>query len=93
MPAPAKVPTSAAGPWAGKTCVVTGSIPGFTREAIKTMIRAGGGRVAESVSKKTDLVISGEDAGSKRTKARALGIKVMEADEFLALVGREKDRD
>lgn len=91
MPAPAPVRTSGTGPWTGKTCVVTGSIPGFTREAIKTMIRAGGGRVAESVSKKTDLVINGEDAGSKLSKARALGIKVMEADEFLALVGRQKD--
>ncbi|HZM71342.1 MAG TPA: NAD-dependent DNA ligase LigA [Candidatus Cryosericum sp.] len=91
MPAPARARPSGTGPWAGKTCVVTGSIPGFTREAIKTMIRAGGGRVAESVSKKTDLVVSGEDAGSKLVKARNLGIKVMEADEFLALVGQAKD--
>jgi DNA ligase (NAD+) len=94
MPAPPLPgPAASAGPFSGKLCVVTGSIPGFTREAIKTMIRAGGGRVAESVSKKTDLVIAGEDPGSKLAKARELGIRVMDAGEFLALASESKDRE
>ena len=94
MPAPAALePADTAGPFSGKVCVVTGSIPGFTREAIKNMIRAGGGRVAESVSKRTDLLVSGADPGSKHTKARDLGVKVMEADEFLALAGPQSERE
>jgi DNA ligase (NAD+) len=92
-PPPAPRTTEASGPWAGKVCVVTGSIPGFTREAIKEMIRAGGGRVTETISKKTDLVIAGADPGSKLAKARDLGIRVMEAGEFLALAAEGKGRD
>ena len=77
----------AAGPWSGQVVVVTGAIPGWSRDAIKRMIGDGGGRVSESVSKKTGLVISGADPGSKIDKARALGVRVMEAEEFLRLAG------
>jgi DNA ligase (NAD+) len=86
-------PTRAVGPFSGKTCVVTGTIPGYTRDDIKAIIRARGGRVSESVSKKTDLIVAGEEAGSKLDKARALGVRVVDADEFAALVaGRRGER-
>jgi DNA ligase (NAD+) len=82
----------AEGPWSGQVVVVTGAIPGWSRDAIKRMIRDGGGRVSESVSKKTGLVISGADPGSKIDKARSLGVRVMEAEEFLRLAGPDPGR-
>ena len=75
------------GPWSGQMVVVTGAIPGWSRDAVKKLIRDGGGRVSESVSKKTGLVISGADPGLKIDKARTLGVRVMEAEEFLRLAG------
>jgi DNA ligase (NAD+) len=85
-PGPAK-PRAAGGPFHGLGCVVTGTVPGFSRDDIKRMIRAGGGRVTESLSRKTDLLIAGADPGSKLEKARSLGVRIMEADEFVRLVG------
>jgi DNA ligase (NAD+) len=85
-PRPARAP---GGPWDDQTVVITGTIPGYSRDEIKKMIRSGGGKVAESVSKKTHLVISGADPGSKAEKARALGIRVMETEEFLQVAAAD----
>lgn len=77
-------------PFAGKTVVLTGTLPGRSREEAKAWIEARGGRVTASVSRKTDLVVAGEDAGSKLEKARALGVPVMDADEFERFVASER---
>lgn len=76
-----------AGPLAGKTIVVTGTLSHFTRDEIKEFIRAHGGKASGSVSKKTDFVVAGEEAGSKLDKARQLGVKVLSEEEFLQLAG------
>ncbi len=66
------------GALAGRTLVLTGTLPTLTREAAKEMIEAAGGKVAGSVSKKTDYVVAGADAGSKLEKAQALGVAVID---------------
>ena len=71
---------------AGKTFVLTGTLPNHSREAAKRMIEDAGGKVAGSVSKKTDYVVAGSDAGSKLDKARELGVKIIDEDEMLGLV-------
>jgi DNA ligase (NAD+) len=76
------------GPFAGKTCVLTGTLSSLTREAAGELIRQAGGTVSGSVSKKTDFVIAGEEAGSKLDKARALGVRVLDEAEFLKMCGR-----
>ena len=86
MKADARAAT-AAGSFAGKTVVVTGTIEGLSRDEIRTLLRRQGARVAESISKKTDLLVCGRDAGSKLEKARSLGVRIMPAEEFLGLVG------
>jgi len=78
-------PHAAAGPLAGKTFVLTGTLPTLTRESAAAMIEAAGGRVSGSVSKKTDYVVAGTDAGSKLEKAQKLGVKVIGEPELLAL--------
>ncbi len=78
---------SSTGPFTGKTVVITGTIEGWPRDAIKRMLVRQGARVSDSVSRKTDLLICGADPGSKRDKARALGVRVMEAPEFLEQAG------
>jgi DNA ligase (NAD+) len=83
-------PATQAGPFTGKTVIVTGAIEGLSRDEIKTMLARQGARVTETVSKKTDILICGQDAGAKLAKARALGVRVMEAEEFLALTGVSK---
>ncbi len=65
------------GPLVGKTIVLTGTLPTLGREQVKTMLEAAGAKVAGSVSKKTDYVVAGTDAGSKLTKAETLGIPVL----------------
>ncbi|HWV97281.1 MAG TPA: NAD-dependent DNA ligase LigA, partial [Xanthobacteraceae bacterium] len=73
-------------PVSGKTVVFTGSLTRFTREEAKAMAERLGAKVAGSVSKKTDYVVAGEDAGSKLTKARDLGVTVVTEDEWLDLI-------
>jgi len=77
-----------AGPLSGKTLVVTGTLSRFTREEINELIQKHGGKAAGSVSKKTDYLVAGEDAGSKLEKAQKLGVPVISEDEFLKLIGR-----
>ncbi len=75
-----------AGILAGKTLVLTGTLPTLTRDAAKEMIEAAGGKVAGSVSKKTDYVVAGEEAGSKLVKAQELGVTVLDEAGLLALL-------
>jgi DNA ligase (NAD+) len=70
---------------AGKTFVLTGTLPTYSRDAAKKMIEDAGGKVSGSVSKKTDYVVAGEDAGSKLDKARDLGVKVVDEAEMVEL--------
>jgi DNA ligase (NAD+) len=77
----------ASGPFAGKTVVLTGTLPGMTRDEAAALIEAAGGKVAGSVSKKTDLVVAGEAAGSKLARARELGVRVIDGEEFKRLLG------
>jgi DNA ligase (NAD+) len=75
------------GPFTGRTCVVTGTIEGYTREAIRAFLQAQGARVTDTVSRKTDILIHGDDAGSKLEKARGLGVRLMDGGEFRRLAG------
>lgn len=72
---------------AGKTVVITGTLPTLSRNDAKNLIEAHGGKAAGSVSKKTDYVLAGEAAGSKLTKAQELGITIIDEAEFLQLIG------
>jgi DNA ligase (NAD+) len=74
-------------PLAGKTIVVTGALKRFKRDEIQAAIVKNGGRASGSVSKKTDFVLAGEEAGSKLDKAKELGVKVISEDEFLKMIG------
>jgi len=77
----------AGGPLKGKTFVLTGTLPGLTREDVKARIEAAGGKVTGSVSKKTDYVVAGAEAGSKLDKARALGVALIGEPELLDMIG------
>lgn len=74
------------GPLAGLTVVATGSLEGFTREGALEAIMRAGGKAASSVSKKTDYVAAGPGAGSKLTRAEELGLKIIDAAQFAALL-------
>ncbi|MFL5311554.1 MAG: NAD-dependent DNA ligase LigA [Myxococcales bacterium] len=84
QPAPEVV--LAGGPFAGKTVVLTGSLTGYSREEAKAEIERRGGRVSGSVSRKTDLVVAGEDSGTKLKKAAELGVRVVDEAAFRALL-------
>ena len=77
----------AGGPLEGKTFVLTGTLPMLTREEAKARIEAAGGKVTGSVSKKTNYVVAGEEAGSKLDKARALEVAVIGERELLEMIG------
>lgn len=85
-PQAAGQPAAAEAVFAGKVFVVTGTLSRYTRTEIKELIERLGGRASESVSKKTDFVVAGENAGSKLTKAQQLGVPVLSEDEFAALL-------
>mgnify|MGYP002803170101 CR=1 FL=1 len=70
----------------GKTFVLTGSLSEFTRKEAEDLIEKYGGKTSGSVSKKTDYLLAGEDAGSKLTKARELGITIISEEEFKELI-------
>ncbi|HEU5170433.1 MAG TPA: NAD-dependent DNA ligase LigA [Gemmatimonadales bacterium] len=82
-------PTAAAahGPLAGKTYVLTGTLPTLSRGQATELIERAGGRVAGSVSRKTDAVLAGEDPGSKLDRAKELGVEVIDEAELLRRVG------
>ncbi len=71
---------------AGKTFVLTGTLPNYSRDQMKRMIEDAGGKVTGSVSKKTDYVVAGADPGSKLDKARELGVQVIDEEKMLDLV-------
>ena len=77
-------------PISGKTIVVTGTLEKLDRRQAEALIESLGGKAAGSVSKKTDYVLAGESAGSKFTKARELGVRVLNEQEFFELIGETK---
>ena len=77
---------------AGKTFVITGTLPTMSRKEAQTLIEQNGGKVTASVSKKTSFLLAGEDAGSKLVKAQTLGIPVVSEAELMQMIGPEMDR-
>jgi DNA ligase (NAD+) len=70
----------------GKTFVITGTLAGLSRDEVKEKVKASGGKVASSVSKKTDYVIVGEDPGSKYAEAVKFGIKILDEEKLTKLL-------
>lgn len=81
-------PQAAAGPLDGKTFVLTGTLDGMTREEATALIEGLGGKVSGSVSKKTDYVVAGAEAGSKLEKAQKLGVAILDLEAFRNLTAR-----
>jgi DNA ligase (NAD+) len=75
----------------GLTFVLTGTLPTMTREEAKETIEAAGGKVSGSVSKKTDYVVAGTEAGSKLEKAKSLGVKILDEDGLTNLLAETRD--
>ena len=87
-------PAEVDSPFSGKTVVLTGKLSHYTRNEAKELIENLGGSVTGSVSKKTDLVIAGDDAGSKRTKAEQLGIPIWDEEQLKTTIeGGSSDED
>jgi DNA ligase (NAD+) len=80
------IASSSAGIFFGKTFVLTGTLPSLTREEATAKIEAAGGKVSSSVSKKTDFVLAGSEAGSKLEKAQQLGVRILDQSEFLRML-------
>jgi len=92
LPAPSTLPENALSgslksEIAGKTFVLTGTLPSMKRDQAAALIEAAGGKVSGSVSKKTDFVVAGAEAGSKLEKAQSLGITVLSEEELLGMLG------
>ncbi|QDP72392.1 NAD-dependent DNA ligase LigA [Legionella israelensis] len=88
-PKPEKKAINQEHPLFGKVVVLTGSLSGLSREEAKTKLREVGAKVTGSVSKNTDFLIAGSDAGSKLTKANDLGVKVIDESEFLNMISTQ----
>ena len=73
-------------PLSGKTLVITGTLPNLSRDEAKDQVEAAGGKVSGSVSKKTDFLVAGAEAGSKLVKAQELGIEVIDEAGLLKLL-------
>ena len=76
---------------AGVSVVITGTLPSFSREEAAEAVRQAGGKVTSSVSKKTDFVVAGENAGSKYDKAVELGVPILDEDAFRTLLADGPD--
>jgi DNA ligase (NAD+) len=93
VPPPVTRPGAAPGPLAGRTVVVTGTLEAFDRQAAEAAIRAAGGKPAGSISRKTDYLVAGENAGSKLAKAQELGVTVLDEPGFVALLAGDRRED
>jgi DNA ligase (NAD+) len=89
MASQAPEPTDEVGPLAGKAFVLTGTLSSMSREEATAALVRLGARVTGSVSKKTNAVVFGEDAGSKLEKARQLGVETLDEKAFLALIMKD----
>lgn len=84
---------AATGVLLGKTLVLTGTLPSLSRDAAQALIEAAGGKVSGSVSKKTDFVVAGAEAGSKLEKAQTLGVPVLDEAGLMALLGQTFEQE
>ena len=71
----------------GAVFVLTGKLPTMSRDEAGALIESYGGKISSSVSKKTDYVLAGDDAGSKLTKAQNLGVKIIDEQQLIAMLG------
>ncbi|MGB4269324.1 MAG: BRCT domain-containing protein, partial [Spirochaetota bacterium] len=76
-------------PFKGKTVVFTGTLQSMSRQEAESLIESLGGKASSSVSKKTDFVVAGTEAGSKLEKAQTLNVRILSEEEFLKMAGRE----
>jgi DNA ligase (NAD+) len=75
-----------AGPLAGYTFVLTGTLPTLSRDEAKQAIENAGGKVSSAVSKKTSYLVAGEEAGSKLVKAQELGVRILSEEQLLGMI-------